>query len=106
VISALDPAEFEKGYAAWVSSIAGLTSVEFVAIDGRHCEARASRARHMVSAWASANNLLLAQRRVDESPTKSRRSPSCPTLWRSTCSSRTMPTISESKEKGLKRVGQ
>jgi hypothetical protein len=35
VISALDPAEFEKGFAAWVGSIAKLTAGEVVAIDGK-----------------------------------------------------------------------
>ena len=70
VISALDPAELEKGFAAWVSSIAELTAGEVVAIDGkalRGAAAAGSKAlAHMVSAWAGANNLVLAQRRVDE----------------------------------------
>jgi len=70
VISALDPAELEKGFAAWVGSIAKLTAGEVVAIDGKAlCGTRQpgkSTLVHMVSAWASANNLVLAQRRVDE----------------------------------------
>jgi predicted transposase YbfD/YdcC len=70
VISALDPAEMEKGFADWVVSIARLTSGEVVAIDGKAlCGAREAGKKtlvHMVSAWASANNLLLAQRKVDD----------------------------------------
>ena len=70
VISALDPAELEKGFAAWVGSIAKLTAGEVVAIDGKALcgtrEAGKATLVHMVSAWASANNLVLAQRRVDE----------------------------------------
>jgi predicted transposase YbfD/YdcC len=70
VISALDPAELEKGFAAWVGSIAKLTAGEVVAIDGKAlCGTREpgkATLVHMVSAWASANNLVLAQRRVDE----------------------------------------
>ncbi len=70
VISALDPAEFEKGFASWVGSLVQLTAGEVVAIDGKALrgtrEAGKATLVHMVSAWASANNLVLAQRRVDE----------------------------------------
>jgi predicted transposase YbfD/YdcC len=69
VISALDPAELEDGFVAWVSSIAKLTAGEVVAIDGKALcgtrEAGKTTLVHMVSAWASANNLVLAQRKVD-----------------------------------------
>ena len=70
VISALDPAELENGFVAWVSSIAKLTAGEVVAIDGKALrgtrEAGKATLIHMVSAWASTNNLVLAQRKVDE----------------------------------------
>ncbi len=70
VISALDPAEMEKGFADWVFSIAKLTAGEVVAIDGKAlCGTREAGKKtlvHMVSAWASANNLVLAQRKVDD----------------------------------------
>src|SRR5271157_1323435 len=70
VISALDPAELEKGFADWVVSIAKLTAGEVVAIDGKAlCGTREAGKKtlvHMVSAWASANNLVLAQRKVDD----------------------------------------
>jgi predicted transposase YbfD/YdcC len=70
VISTLDPAEMEKGFADWVVSIAKLTSGEVVAIDGKAlCGTRETGKKtlvHMVSAWASANNLVLAQRKVDD----------------------------------------
>ena len=55
---------------AWVSSIAKLTAGEVMAIDGKTlCGTREAGKKalvHMVSAWASANNLVLAQRKVDE----------------------------------------
>jgi len=70
VFSALDPEELEQGFAAWVSSIAKLTAGEVVAIDGKTlCGSRQSGKKqlvHMVSAWASANNLVLGQRKVDD----------------------------------------
>jgi hypothetical protein len=69
VISALDPAELENGFVAWVSSIVKLTVGEVVAIDGTALrgtrEAGKATLVHMVSAWASANNLVLAQRTED-----------------------------------------
>jgi predicted transposase YbfD/YdcC len=70
VISGLDPAEMERGFSDWVVSIAKLTAGEVVAIDGKAlCGTREAGKKtlvHMVSAWASANNLVLAQRKVDE----------------------------------------
>jgi predicted transposase YbfD/YdcC len=70
VFSALDPEELEKGFVAWVSSIAKLTSGEVVAIDGKAlrgtCQLGKKAMVHRVSAWANTNNLVLAQRRVDE----------------------------------------
>ena len=70
VFSALDPEELEKGFAAWVSSIAKLTAGEVVAIDGNALRGTREPGKkamvHMVSAWANTNSLVLAQRRVDE----------------------------------------
>jgi predicted transposase YbfD/YdcC len=70
VFAALDPEEMERGFATWVSSIARLTAGEVVAIDGKTlCGTRETGKKalvHMVSAWASANNLVLGQRKVDE----------------------------------------
>ena len=70
VFSALDPEELEKGFVAWVSSIARLTAGEVVAIDGKALrgtqEAGKKAIVHMVSAWANTNCLVLGQRKVDE----------------------------------------
>jgi predicted transposase YbfD/YdcC len=70
VFTALDPEEMEKGFVAWVSSIAKLTAGEVVAIDGKTlCGTRETGKKklvHMVSAWAEGNGLVLGQRKVDE----------------------------------------
>jgi predicted transposase YbfD/YdcC len=75
VFSALDPEELEKGFVAWVSSIAKLTAGEVVAIDGKTLRGASEPSKkgpnkkaivHMVSAWANSNNLVLGQHRVDE----------------------------------------
>jgi predicted transposase YbfD/YdcC len=69
VFQALDPAELEKSFLGWVRSLARLTAGEVVAIDGKSLRGTAAAEGkpivHMVSAWASANNLVLAQRKTD-----------------------------------------
>jgi predicted transposase YbfD/YdcC len=68
--SALDPEAFERAFLSWVKDVASLTEGEIVSIDGKTlCGTRASgskRAVHIVSAWASANQLSLGQVKVDE----------------------------------------
>ena len=71
VFSALDPEELEKGFVAWVSSIAKLAAGEVVAIDGKTLRGAQEPSKkgpdkkaivHMVSAWANTNSLVLGQR--------------------------------------------
>jgi len=70
VFAALDSEELEKGFVAWVSSIARLTAGEVVAIDGKSLRGSGTGTGkpivHMVSAWAGVNNLVLGQRKVDD----------------------------------------
>jgi predicted transposase YbfD/YdcC len=65
VFQALAPEELEKSFLHWVSSMAQLTQGEVVAIDGKSLRGTRSvdgkSIVHMVSAWAGANNLVLAQ---------------------------------------------
>jgi predicted transposase YbfD/YdcC len=68
VFSALDPEELEACFLAWVRDVARLSDGEVVSIDGKAI--RGSRQAgnkaivHLVSAWANANRLVLAQRKV------------------------------------------
>jgi len=75
------PAEMEKGFVAWVSSIAKLTAGEVVAIDGKTLCARARTGKkqlvHMVSAWAEGNAWCLGSAKSMKNPTRSRPFPSC-----------------------------
>ena len=70
VFAALNSDELEKGFVAWVSAVARLTAGEGVAIDGKTlCGTRQPGQKamvHMVSAWASTNNLVLGQRKADD----------------------------------------
>lgn len=68
VISMLDPGELNDSFVAWTKSIAELTDGEVVAIDGKCIRGSSDDGigtyTHLVSTWASANNLLLAQEKV------------------------------------------
>jgi predicted transposase YbfD/YdcC len=66
----LDPDAFQKSFIAWTAALAHLTSGRLVNIDGktsRHSydKARGRGAIHMVSAWVSANRLVLGATKVD-----------------------------------------
>jgi hypothetical protein len=74
VISGLDPAEMERGFSDWVVSIDGK------ALCGTR-EAGKKTLVHMVSAWASANNLVMAQRKVDDKSNEITAIPGCSTRW-------------------------
>lgn len=71
VLARLDPEESQRCFLRWIEAVSEVTHAEVGAIDGktlRRSFDRASRkgAIHMVSAWATANRLVLGQRRVDE----------------------------------------
>jgi predicted transposase YbfD/YdcC len=69
--AALDPHAFHRCFLEWITAIAQLTDGRLVAIDGKTLRGSADTAAgtpplHMVSAWAEANRLMLAQRAVDD----------------------------------------
>jgi predicted transposase YbfD/YdcC len=71
VFALLNPTEFEQRFLAWVQSISALTQGQVIPIDGKklrrsHDRGRGRSAIHMVSAWASANRLVLGQLAVAE----------------------------------------
>jgi predicted transposase YbfD/YdcC len=71
VFAWLDPQEFQSGFLSWIQAISELTAGQVVAIDGKRLRrshhGRLGRAAiHMVSAWASANCLVLGQLKTDE----------------------------------------
>ena len=68
VISAICPNQFEECFSSWVSSLIVATS-DVISIDGKTiCGAKVNGKSpiHMVSAWSSANNLVLGQVKVNE----------------------------------------
>ena len=71
VLSQLDPEELTRCFIAWTNALSETSGGDIVSIDGktlRHSFDRATStaAIHMVSAWASANRLVLGQLKVEE----------------------------------------
>jgi predicted transposase YbfD/YdcC len=71
VFAALDPEQFQTCFLAWVQAAAASTDAQVIALDGKmlrrsHDRGKGKAAIHMVSAWASANRLVLGQVKVDE----------------------------------------
>jgi predicted transposase YbfD/YdcC len=69
VFSLLDAEAFERHFAGWVESVFRRTRGQVVAVDGKRVRRSHDRtigqdAIHMISAWASANRLVLGQRKV------------------------------------------
>jgi predicted transposase YbfD/YdcC len=71
VFAALDPAAFQRAFAAWIHDVTHLPDGTVVAIDGKTVRRSFDRARgksaiHMVSAWASEVGVALGQVTTDE----------------------------------------
>jgi predicted transposase YbfD/YdcC len=71
VFAALDPQQFRACFTRWMAAVATVLPTEVIALDGKtvrgsHDEVSGKAAVHMVSAWASANRLILAQVKVDD----------------------------------------
>ena len=67
----LDAEQFQACFIEWIASVQELTAGEVIAVDGKqlrrsHDAPAGKAAIHMVSAWATANNLVLGQRKVDD----------------------------------------
>lgn len=71
VFSRLDPEGFRQCFLRWMESVAQVTHGEVVAIDGKtlrrsYDRASGKSAIHMVSAWATANSVVLGQIKTEE----------------------------------------
>lgn len=81
VFSLLDPEALRLCFLSWVESVARLTEGEVVSIDGKRlCGSGEDGKRsliHLVSAWSGANQMVLAQVKVEE---KSNEITAIPTL--------------------------
>jgi predicted transposase YbfD/YdcC len=71
VFAALDPDQFRAGFTSWVQAALPTLPPQVIALDGKTvCGSqdryRGKAAIHMVSAWASASRLVLAQIKVED----------------------------------------
>jgi predicted transposase YbfD/YdcC len=71
ILAAIKPAEFEKCLLSWITALHEITAGQTIAIDGKTLRrsfdtATSKSAIHMVSAWATANQISLGQVVVDE----------------------------------------
>lgn len=71
LFAALNPAQFRAGFLSWMQAAASVLPAQVIALDGKtvrrsHDRWNGKKAIHMVSAWASANRLVLAQVKVDD----------------------------------------
>ncbi len=70
VFSSIDSEQFEACFVDWVSRLVNLTDGEIIPIDGKTIRGAKANGKkspfHMVSAWASNNNLVLGQVKVSE----------------------------------------
>src|SRR5579863_9386181 len=84
VFAALDPVQFRTCFLHWMQAVAAVLPAQVLAVDGKAVRGSQDRAQgkaaiHMVSAWASANRMVLAQVKVDA---KSNEIPALPELLR------------------------
>ena len=71
VFARLNPVQFRNCFNAWVSDLYELLDQQVIAIDGKtarrsHDHSKGLKALHLVSAWATEQNLTLGQVKVDE----------------------------------------
>jgi predicted transposase YbfD/YdcC len=71
VFARLDPEQFQASFLRWTKSVSEVIGGQVIAIDGKvlrrsHDKGIGKAAIDMVSAWASANRLVLGQVKVDE----------------------------------------
>lgn len=71
VFAAIKPDQFEKCLLSWITSLHEVSGGQIIAIDGKtlrgsYDQASAKSAIHMVSAWATVNQISLGQVVVDE----------------------------------------
>ena len=69
VFAAIEPSEFEHGFIQWTQRVSQISRGEIVPIDGKsvrrsHDRSEGQAALHLISAWASQNQLILGQLKV------------------------------------------
>lgn len=71
VFAALDPRQFRSCFLSWMQAVAQVLPAQVIDLDGKtvrssHDRGSGKQAIHLVSAWATANRLVLIQAKVDD----------------------------------------
>lgn len=71
IFERMSPGEFQDSFKKWIASVTKQTKGEVVAIDGKtlrrsHDKSDDKKAIHMISAWASCNQVILGQLKTEE----------------------------------------
>ncbi len=71
IFEKMNPNEFQNSFKRWIESVTERTKGQVVAIDGKtlrrsHDRSNGKKAIHMISAWASSNQLVLGQLKTEE----------------------------------------
>lgn len=71
VFARIPPEQFQSCFITWIQAVSTRTAGEVIAFDGKTLRGSAApiddgAAIHIVSAWASANRLVLGQQKIDE----------------------------------------
>ena len=71
VFARINPEQFQSCFLSWIQAVSVVTAGQVIPIDGKklrrsHDRTLGKAAIHMVSAWASANRLVLGQIKVDD----------------------------------------
>ena len=71
IFAKIKPEEFQERFIEWVKAIESITNGQVIAVDGKQLRGSHDRrvgksAIYMVNAWATANQLVLGQRKVDD----------------------------------------
>ena len=71
IFERLNPQEFQNSFKRWIESVTERTKGQVIAIDGKtlrrsHDRSNNKKAIHMISAWASSNQVVLGQLKTEE----------------------------------------
>lgn len=71
IFERMNPNEFQNSFKCWIGSVTERTKGQVIAIDGKtlrrsHDQSNDKKAIHMISAWASSNQVVLGQLKTEE----------------------------------------
>ena len=80
IFEKINPNEFQNSFMHWIESVTELTKGQVIAIDGKtlrrsHDKSNDKKAIHMISDWASSNQVVLGQLKTEKNQMRSQQFP-------------------------------